>query len=438
MTEARNTLLISQDVIAGAMAGPGIRYYQLAHALAAHVPVTLAIPDHSPAWDKQHSFNLARYTPQQWDSLAPLVNATKVVIFPSDLASEFPQLAQSDACLVMDGYDPQLAEWLSLTSHLDVGVAMTHWQQRAAHFKDQFATGDFFLCASERQRFWWLGLLESAGRLNPLTYRQDASFRKLLDVVPMGVPAKPPIRTKPIIKGIWPGIGENDTLLLWGGGLWTWLDPLTAIRAVTKASKAHPRLRLAFPGTRRPNTALAGIPTQETAARQLAEELGVLNTHVFFGEWVAYEDWGSVLLESDLALMLHHDTIETQLAFRTRALDCIWAGLPVVATEGEAMSEWMAARGLGCVAKANDAAGVASAIQHMLAQPEGEMAGAFDEARKVFSWQNVAKPLIQFCLNPQRAADRSAVSTPPQEAHTASRLQQAVARITGKAGLMRK
>lgn len=428
-----NALLISQDVIAGEMAGPGIRYYQLARALAAHVPVTLAIPDHSPAWERQHTFNIVRYTSQRWDTLAPHVHATNVVIFPSDLASEFPQLAQVDACLVMDGYDPQLAEWLSLTAHLDANTAMAHWRERAAHFKNQFAFGDFFLCASERQRFWWLGLLESAGRINPLTYRQDPSFRKLIDVVPMGVPAEPPRRAKPIIKGVWPGIAEDDTVLLWGGGLWTWLDPLTAIRAVHEARATHPRLRLVFPGTRRPNAALAAIPTQETAARELAEHLGLLNTHVFFGEWVAYEDWGSVLLESDLALMLHHDTLETQLAFRTRALDCIWAGLPVVATEGEAMSEWLAERGLGCVAKAGDVAGVADAMRHMLTQPKSALAGAFDDAREKFSWQNAAQPLIRFCLNPQRAADRDTNPTKPPSPKQTSRLQQAIARVAGRA-----
>ncbi len=129
MNDAPATLLISQDVIAGDMAGPGIRYYQLACTLAVHVPVTLAIPDHSPVWDRQHSFNIVRYTQQQWDGLAPHVHIAQVVIFPSDLAAEFPQIAQMNACFVMDGYDPQLAEWLSLTSHLDASVAMSHWQR---------------------------------------------------------------------------------------------------------------------------------------------------------------------------------------------------------------------------------------------------------------------------------------------------------------------
>ncbi len=199
----------------------------------------------------------------------------------------------------------------------------------------------------------------------------------------------------------------------------------------------NPRLRLVFPGTRRPNTALAAIPTQETAARQLAEKLGLMNTHVFFGEWVAYEDWGSVLLESDLALMLHHDTLETQLAFRTRALDCIWAGLPVVATEGEAMSEWLAERGMGCMVKAGDAKSVANAIHHMLAQPKAVREAAFAQARHIFSWPNVAEPLIRFCLNPHRAADRldTTVSTPAETTPRPSRLQEAVSRL---AGMMRK
>ena len=41
-------LIVSHDVVGAAMAGPGIRYLNLARALAGALPVTLAIPQHSP------------------------------------------------------------------------------------------------------------------------------------------------------------------------------------------------------------------------------------------------------------------------------------------------------------------------------------------------------------------------------------------------------
>ena len=111
----------------------------------------------------------------------------------------------------------------------------------------------------------------------------------------------------------------------------------------------HPRLKLVFPGTRHPNPAMAGMPNQVDAAKALAAELGVMDTAVFFGDWVPYADWPHVLQESDVALTLHFDTVETRLAFRSRVLEYIWAGLPIVATAGDATSDLVAGHGLGVV-----------------------------------------------------------------------------------------
>ncbi|MDQ7029881.1 MAG: hypothetical protein Q9O62_08955 [Ardenticatenia bacterium] len=58
--------------------------------------------------------------------------------------------------------------------------------------QQQSLLGDFFICASERQRDWWLGLLEASGRINPYTFGEDPSLRRLIDVVPFGLPEGPP------------------------------------------------------------------------------------------------------------------------------------------------------------------------------------------------------------------------------------------------------
>ena len=41
----------------------------------------------------------------------------------------------------------------------------------------QFDRGDFFLCASERQRDLWLGHMSALGRVNFATYAQDNTLR---------------------------------------------------------------------------------------------------------------------------------------------------------------------------------------------------------------------------------------------------------------------
>ena len=209
-------------------------------------------------------------------------------------------------------------------------------------------------------------MLEAHGRVNPATYRADPSLRGLVDVVPYGLPAAPPVATGPVIKGVWPGIGPDDRVILWGGGLWPWLDPLTAIRALDRVRRECAAARLVFPGTRHPNPLMAGMPSPRAAAMQLADELGLTDRFVFFGDWVPYAEWPGVLLESDVALSLHFDTVETRLAFRSRVLDSLWAGLPTVMTAGDATVELVAGYGAGRVVPPGDADAVATALLALL------------------------------------------------------------------------
>jgi glycosyltransferase involved in cell wall biosynthesis len=443
--QAPRLLIISHDVVGATMAGPGIRYYHLARVLSRHVPTTLAIPleDGHAANDPgrpdpgAHTdpFAVTHYRRRQWDTLEAAVAAADVILLPSDVAGELSQLASARACLVIDGYDPLMAEWLALgrrarldaTSLDATSPAATspdatlpdaaptpsvaahwraYWTERMRALSRQYQIGDFFICASERQRDWWLGLLEAHGRINPATFDADPSLRRLVDVVPYGLPAGPLPQPKPVIQGIWEGIAPGDQLALWGGGLWPWLDPLTAIRAVATLRARHPRLKLVFPGTRHPNPAMQGMPDQVDAAKALAAELGVLDTAVFFGDWVPYADWAHVLQESAVALTLHFDTVETRLAFRSRVLEYIWAGLPIVATTGDATSDLVARYGLGEVTPVGDVAAVTGALDRLLAGPRAEQAGAFAAAREALRWEQAAAPLVSFCRNPQRAPDR--------------------------------
>ena len=402
-------LIISHDTVGQYMAGPGIRYYHIARELARYVDTTLAIPAESPAAAPEHAFPLVRYTRGDWATLAPHVQRATILLFPSDTANEFPALATSNAYLIVDGYDPLMAEWLALSGHIVPAESMAAWNQRLIQLARQYMVGDLFICASERQRDWWLGLLEANGRINPATFQADPSLRNLIDVVPYGLSASLPQPTRPVIKGVWPGIQTTDKVLLWGGGLWPWLDPLTAIRAVAKIRETRPDVKLIFPGTKHPNPRMDGMPTQNAAAMQLAESLGLRDQGVFFGDWVAYADWANVLLESDVALTLHYATLETRLAFRSRVLEYIWAGLPVVATRGDATSELLTHYQLGLEVADGDVDGVAQAIQQLLDQPPALYQARVEAARRALTWERAVAPLIAFCQAPWHAADKPSV-----------------------------
>jgi glycosyltransferase involved in cell wall biosynthesis len=419
-------LIISHDVVGERMAGPGIRYLQLAKVLCQHAQTTLAIPfdppnaqtqPTAPEFEQNLGGNIAivHYSRRNWPSIAPYIQQNDICLFPSDIANNFPELAQSDRYLIVDGYDPLLIEWLTLTIDLPLEQHIVHWRTRMSELSQQYRLGDLYLCASERQRSWWIGLLEAQGRINPATLRQDPSLRKLIDVAPYGLPTTPPPPPKSVIKGVWPGVNRQDHLLLWGGGLWPWLDPLTAIRALTLVRQQRNDVKLIFPGSKHPNPAMAGVQTRNVEALALAQELGLLENAVFFGDWMPYRDWPHVLQECSLALSLHFDTLETHLAFRSRVLEYIWAGLPIVATRGDATSELVQQYGLGEVTNYGDVAGVASAILRLLdvgADWRNNPPAGLRQARHNLSWEEAAAPIIRFCRQPWHAPDKGRAISP--------------------------
>ena len=84
-------------------------------------------------------------------------------------------------------------------------------------------------------------------------------------------------------------ITEKDFVLLWGGGVWDWFDPLTVIKAVEQLSQKRDDIKLVFMGIKSPNPK---VPLMQMAVKSqaLAAELGVLNKSVFFSEqWIPYE-----------------------------------------------------------------------------------------------------------------------------------------------------
>ena len=104
----------------------------------------------------------------------------------------FPLLRKARVRLVVDLYDPFPLEVLILFGQETDGEAAGCQRDAIRAVTDQIRDGDLFLCASEKQRDYWLGWLTAANRVNPLTHQQDPTLRSLIDVVPFGVPAEPP------------------------------------------------------------------------------------------------------------------------------------------------------------------------------------------------------------------------------------------------------
>jgi hypothetical protein len=240
-----------------------------------------------------------------------------------------------------------------------------------------------------------------------VTYDEDPTLRSLISVVPFGVNEAPPRRTRPAIKGVVPGIGPDDKVILWGGGIYNWFDPLTLLRAVDRLRVRRPDVRLFFLGLKHPNPDIPEM-RMAVAARELSDTLGLTGTHAFFNEeWVDYDDRQNYLLDADIGVSTHLDHVETAMSFRTRIVDYLWASLPTVATGGDALADLIEARELGRTVPAGDIEALEAALGALL-DDDGLRARMGANAVAVaaeLTWSKVLAPLVEFCRAPRRAPD---------------------------------
>jgi GT2 family glycosyltransferase/glycosyltransferase involved in cell wall biosynthesis len=402
----RRVLVISNDVVNARMAGPGIRAWEMAHVLARSHPVTLAVPNDDPP--AVESFRIASYHSKKGTGLRELAREHDVLIVQGFVLHLFPYLAEMGKLLVVDLYDPFTLENLHTFSQDPIEERTAVHRAHLDVLNAQICAGDFFLCASERQRDYWLGMLAANNRVNPHQYDADPTLRCLIDVVPFGVPADPPQATNRALKGVHPGIGTEDRVILWGGGIWEWFDPLTAIRAVERIRQSRPDVKLVFMGVKHPNPLVPDM-AMTGRAMDLAAELELDGSGVFFNEWVPYAERQNYLLEADVGISLHSDHLETRFSFRTRVLDYIWAGLPIVCTRGDAVGEMVERLDLGHAVHSGDVDGVVGAILALLDSPGGKGAYAqrLHAAAAELTWDRSLAALVRFCAEGQPAADRA-------------------------------
>jgi len=395
-------VVATADSITAKMAGPAIRAWRVAQELAGDHEVRLVSLTKAELTDPGFSVEVVRH-----QDVNDLVDWCDVFVFQGWVMAGLESFQRSDKVFVADIYDPLHLEQLEQARDDGERVRRRAVRDATAVLNEQLLRGDFFLCASTKQRDLWLGHLASLGRVNPATYDADPGLDSLIDIVPFGISDHPPERTGPGIRGVIPGIGADDAVILWGGGVYNWFDPLTLIRAVDQLRERRPDVRLVFLGMRHPNP---DIPEMRMAveARLLADDLGLTGVHVFFNEeWVPYDHRQNFLLDADVAVTTHFHHVETDYSFRTRVLDYLWATLPTVTTNGDSLADLIERKGLGLTVPPEDADALADALFTLL-DDKAQAEACRENIREIVPelvWDRALRPLVEFCRAPRRAPD---------------------------------
>jgi len=155
--------------------------------------------------------------------------------------------------------------------------------------------------------------------------------------------------------------GIEGPVFLWGGGVWKWFDLRTVVEAFGELARTSRPGSLFFLAGRNESTPDYDGPLE--TARRLADGLGVGSDRIHFNKVrVGPEDLAPWLEHCGAGIMANCQTIESALSWRTRYLDLLWAGRPLVVSGTDPLAERMERAGAALVASPAGAVGLAQAL----------------------------------------------------------------------------
>ena len=379
-------LIYSPNEIGKSMAGAAIRSWEFAKILAAkHQTVLFAQ-------------NVSKVDPEQFEILAFHDPRLKQHFRDADILIT-QRLTLSLAVLtikhrlkiIIDAYVPRPLE---LLEHMKEAPSKEVFNSEISNLLLSFKMADGILCATERQRALWIGFLLGQKLLSPTLYARDPSLRDFLALVPFGLSSIAPRKTGKGLKEKF-RLKESDHVIIWGGGIWDWFDPLTLIHAMHLIQQKRSDIKLVFMGITPPDPTL---PKTSLSAKviQLAERLSLVNQSVFFNyDWIPYEERQNFLVEATLGASTHFDHLETTFSFRTRILDYLWANLPILTTEGDGFADLIKQNNLGIVVPYQNAEAIAHGLLAIFDEPNKllTMQKNVSQLKEQFYWSKVSEPL---------------------------------------------
>ena len=339
----RKILIICSDVIGLRMAGPAIRCIEMANVLSLEFDITVAAPQINGA-----DYDKFKLVIANTDIVKNHSAFADIIIFQGTALARFPFLKNVDAVLVSDLYCPVPLEYHQSSAMVDDELRIQTTINVSAEVANQLRFADHFLCASDRQRDFWMGALAISGRINGLRWPKAAMAETsdLISIVPFGISDLLPEKNGSGIREMF-SIPKEDFVAIWGGGVYEWFDPLVIIKAIAQLTSDGKKCHLVFVGIKHPNS---GIGRHDMCQKAiiLAKSLGLIGKFVHFNfGWVDYTKRHNYLLDADVGVSAHFNNPETRFAFRTRILDYLWCGLPVICSKGDVFGQLVASEGIG-------------------------------------------------------------------------------------------
>ena len=342
-----HVLLACSEPMGDLVAGIGIRYIEMARYLRSlgYAVRILAPSRSSPPPKMIEDFDYIPFDGPQ--SIADALHSVHAAVVQGPVGTLIAEQCAADFPLAVDLYDPWLIENLSY-EHLGPEVL----ERDLRDWKSQMRRGDFFMVSTEEQRRYFLGFLTAMGRLTARGFANDRGFRGLIDTVPFAA-GTPPTYSP------WLGDEVPRPRLLFGA-LYDWMDPIAVLRAMEGGDHSW---QILFHRT--PNSETTPDAIEKRTQRWCLERQWI-GSRAHFLPWVPYARRFDLLRDVDLLIVAHQGGLEEELSLRTRIIEAVACGVPVVSHRGGPASDALQRTGAGLVVDCTDPVALAEAIKRAL------------------------------------------------------------------------
>jgi len=384
--------LVSFDRIGKKMAGTAIRYFELAKALSKKYKVKLFVPESCDLEIKD--FEIAVFNPKNQAKQIGKNLAGFSAVIAQNLQPELLKILNAKKInFIADLYDPLLIEILEYEKDSSNKTAKNIFDFQSASLVLQLSFANHILFANNRQKDYYCGVMSGAKILNPALYGQGLAIDSFMTLAPFGIQNQEPKKTdENIIRKIFPSIKTSDSIVIWGGGIWNWFDPISLIKAFEILLTKREDIKLLFYGFGHPNPKIKKMKMAGDAL-ELSKKNGTFGKNVFFNtEWVEYSERANFLLGSKVGVSTHFNNTETHFSFRTRVLDYLWTELPMVLTRGDYFAELCEKEKLGIVVDFQSPKEIALAIEKLTSDKNLrlEIVENIKKVKKEYYWEKIA------------------------------------------------
>jgi glycosyltransferase involved in cell wall biosynthesis len=266
--------------------------------------------------------------------------------------------------------------------------------------------GDVYSVCGQPQAHMMVGELAMAGRLNSRSFGYEFTRVVLPGCARTSATEAHDRLLRPRLAE-W-GVGADSFVALWCGGYNPWTDVDTLFNGLEYAMARDPNLHYVS----------LGANSYEGQDNVYSRLLSMVKTSPFSTRYhlLGWRPWGELAdyyKESDVGLNIDSLHYETIFGTRTRLVEMLAAGLPIVTSRGCELSQHIADRGAGTVFESKDSVGLGQQLLRFAGDAgvrRQSVRKALDFAGNELSFANTARPLREWVESPRRAPDRGNAS----------------------------